>query len=139
MTPLPRSVKELPVRGWQRVMGAGYVAAGALHFLATTIYMRIVPSYLPAPRELVLLSGAAEMLGGLGLLVPQSRSGQPRRAAGWGLVALLVAVFPANVAMVAEHWRFPTVPLWAAWLRLPLQLPLIWLAWQCTRRPARIQ
>ena len=119
------------------LMGVLYVAAGSLHFLATPTYMRIMPGYLPAHRELVLLSGAAEIAGGLGLLVPQTRAGQPGRAAAWGLVVLLIAVFPANLTMITEHARFPQVPLWAAWLRLPLQLPLIYWAWRYTR-PATV-
>ena len=114
-------------------MGAAYVVAGLLHFAFTPAYTRMVPSYLPDHRLLVLLSGAAEIAGGLGLLLPEDRSGQPRRAAAWGLVLLLIAVFPANVTMVAEHARFPQVPLWAAWLRLPLQIPLIWWAWSYAR------
>ena len=109
-----------------------YIAAGSLHFAFTRTYMRIMPAYLPAPRDLVLLSGAAEILGGIGLLAPGTR-----RAAAWGLVLLLVAVFPANLAMITDHTRFPTVPLWAAWLRLPLQLPLLYWAWIYTRKPSR--
>jgi uncharacterized membrane protein len=78
----------------------------------------------------VLLSGAAEIAGGLGVLFPVPAV---RRAAAWGLVALLIAVMPANVYMVTGHARFPGVPLWAVWARLPLQLPLIWWAWLYTR------
>ncbi len=111
----------------QLIMGALYIGAGTLHFFITRTYENIVPSYLPAHRELVLISGGAEILGGLGVLIPQTR-----RPAAWGLIALLVAVMPANITMVAEHARFPTVPLWAAWLRLPLQLPLIYWAWLYT-------
>ncbi len=111
------------------IMGTLYIAVGSLHFVLTRTYTRIVPSYLPAHRELVLISGAAEILGGIGVLLPATR-----RASAWGLVLLLIAVMPANVTMVAEHSRFPTVPLWAAWLRLPLQLPLIYWAWLYTRR-----
>ena len=115
------------------LMGVLYVAAGTLHFVATETYMRIVPSYLPAHRSLVLISGAAEIAGGLGLLVPQTRAGQPGRAAAWGLIALLIVVFPANLTTITEHARFSQIPLWAAWLRLPLQLPLIYWAWRYTR------
>ncbi len=119
-----------PVR---TIMGALYVIAGSLHFVATATYMRIMPAYLPAHRELVLLSGAAEIAGGIGILAPQTRSGQPGRLAAWGLILLLIAVFPANLTFITDPTRFPQVPLWAAWLRLPLQLPLIYWAWRYTR------
>ena len=122
------------MRAGRTVMGVAYLVAGLFHFLATRAYTNIMPSNLPSHRMLVLVSGAAEMAGGFGLLVPENANGQPRRTAAWGLVLLLIAVFPANVTMVSEHWRFPQVPLWAAWLRLPLQMPLIWWAWRYTRR-----
>jgi uncharacterized membrane protein len=109
------------------VMGTLYIVAGTLHFVSTRMYMGIMPDYLPAHRELVLLSGAAEIAGGIGVLVPQTR-----RAAAWGLVVLLIAVMPANVWMVQHPERYPGMPLWAMWLRLPLQLPLIWWAWRYT-------
>lgn len=110
------------------VMGVIYVAAGAMHFVATRNYERIMPSYLPAHHELVLLSGAAEIAGGLGVLIPGRR-----RAAAWGLVCLLIAVFPANLWMAQHPELFPGVPAWALWLRLPLQLPLIWWAYRYTQ------
>ena len=105
-----------------------FVAAGALHFLITPIYVKIMPAYLPAPVFLVLLSGAAEMLGGLGLLLPVTRS-----IAVWGLVLLLIAVLPANLNMALhpEHW--PGLPHWLLWVRLPLQLPLIYWALYSSR------
>jgi uncharacterized membrane protein len=112
------------------IMGGLYIAAGIGHFVATRLYVSIMPDYLPAPRELVLISGAAEIAGGLGLLIPATR-----RAAGWGIVALLIAVFPANLWMAQHPERFPHIPLWAIWLRLPLQIPLLWWAWLYTRRP----
>jgi uncharacterized membrane protein len=93
------------------------------------MYERIMPDYLPRHHELVLLSGLAEIAGGVGVLVPQTR-----RAAAWGIVLMLVAVFPANVWMVQHPERFPGVPMWAMWLRLPLQVPLIWWAYRYTRR-----
>lgn len=109
-------------------MGAIYIAAGAAHFVVTPVYERLIPDSFPAHHELVLLSGAAEIAGGLGVLVPQIR-----RAAAWGLVLLLIAVFPANLAMLRHPERWPGIPLWAMWLRLPLQLPLIWWAHRYTR------
>lgn len=110
------------------LMGVVYVVAGAGHFVATGLYMRMVPDTLPAHRELVLLSGAAEIAGGVGVLVSSTR-----RAASWGIIALLIAVFPANVAMLQHPGRWPRIPLWALWLRLPLQLPLMAWAYRYTR------
>jgi len=110
------------------LMGGLYVVAGVGHFVATRLYMSIMPDYLPAHRELVLLSGVAEIAGGVGVMVPQTR-----RAAAWGIVLLLVAVMPANVWMVQHHERFPGIPLWALWVRLPLQGVLVWWAWRYMR------
>jgi uncharacterized membrane protein len=112
------------------LMGALYITTGTLHFLITRRYVAIMPPYLPAPRELVLISGAAEIAGGVGVLIP---SRPVRRAAAWGLVALLIAVMPANIYMVTDHERFPGIALWVVILRLPLQLPLIYWAWRYTR------
>ncbi len=111
------------------VMGLVYVAAGVNHFLSTRMYEGIMPDYLPAHHELVVLSGLAEIAGGVGVLVPQTR-----RAAAWGLVALLVAVMPANVWMVQHPERFGGIPVWALWVRLPLQGVLVWWAWRYTGR-----
>ncbi len=106
------------------VLAAGFVFAGVMHFAITAQYMRIMPPWLPLHRELVLLSGVCEIAGGIGLLVPRTR-----RAAGIGLVLLLVAVFPANVQMLlnarASHASATAQVL--LWARLPLQIALI--AW----------
>ncbi len=110
------------------MMGGLYVVAGVGHFVVTRAYERVMPTYLPAHHALVLVSGAAEIAGGLGVLVPQTR-----RAAAWGIVALLVAVWPANLWMAQHPWLTPGVPVWALWLRVPLQLPLLWWAWVYTR------
>lgn len=112
-------------------MGLLYMTAGVLHFAVTRQYMAIVPDYLPAHRELVLISGAAEIAGGAGILLPP---GAMRRSAAWGLIALLIAVSPANVEMAIRHSAFPRIPGWALWARVPLQLPLIYWAWRYTRR-----
>ena len=120
------------MRFGRALMGAMYVCAGAGHLIATRLYMGIMPSYLPAHRELVLISGAAEIAGGVGVLLPQTQ-----RAAAWGLVALLIGVFPANLWMVQHPDRYPGIPLWAMWLRLPLQLPLLWWAYRYTRPKGR--
>ena len=109
------------------LMGALYISAGVTHFVATSLYAKIVPPGLPEPRLLVQVSGVAEILGGVGVLVPATR-----RPAAWGLIALLVAVFPANFYMALDHERWPLIPQWMLWARLPLQLPLLAWAWAYT-------
>jgi uncharacterized membrane protein len=107
------------------------VIAGINHFRMPALYVAIVPAALPWPLALVYISGVAEIAGGLGLILPQTR-----RLAAWGLVVLLVAIFPANINMAINHISpgdgAPLSPL-VLWLRLPLQLPLIAWAWWYTR------
>ncbi len=100
-------------------MAVAMVSVGLSHFLWPEPFMRIVPSYLPAPYALVLVSGAFEIAGGLGLLWARSR-----RLASLGLVALFVAVFPANIHMAVHEIQLVpdgTMPVWAMWARLPFQ------------------
>ena len=102
-----------------------FVGAGVLHFLRPDGYVRIVPHFLPAPRALVFASGACEVLLGLGLLLPRARA-----AAGVGLIALLIAVFPANIQMLLDARASGAASSWilALWLRLPLQILLaLWV------------
>jgi uncharacterized membrane protein len=105
------------------------VLAGIWHFVRPATYLAIMPPQLPAPLALVYASGIFEILGGLGLLAKPTR-----RLAGWGLLALLLAVFPANVYMALIHEQLG-IPGWVAWGRLPLQLPLLWWVWQVSRKP----
>ena len=107
------------------IFGLLFIAAGANHFRDPDFYVHIMPPYLPWHRELVLLSGACEIvLGGL-LLVPRYS-----RYAAWGLIALLVAVFPANLHMAMNPDLFPKLGPVALWGRLPLQGVLIaWAYW----------
>ena len=112
-------------------LGLLFVGAGVTHFVFPRAFVSIVPDYLPSPRTLVVLSGAAEVAGGLGLFFPRAR-----RPAAWVLVALLIAVFPANLWMAQHPERFRPLPAWQLWARLPLQVPLIVWAWLYTR-PAR--
>ena len=109
------------------VAALGFVAVGVMHFTDPEFFEHIVPPYLPAPELLVWISGAAEIAGGVGLLVPRLR-----RAAGWGLLALLVAVFPANVHMAVNEVMpiSGDVPVWTLWARLPFQVVFAaWIAW----------
>ena len=109
-------------------MAALFLGAGMLHFVHPAPYLRIMPPALPAPRLLVLLSGVAEVAGGLGLLLPATR-----RAATWGLLALLLAVFPANIYMLQIHEQLH-LWAWVAWARLPLQPLLMWWVWRVGAR-----
>jgi uncharacterized membrane protein len=112
------------------VTGLVFVTAGVLHFVAPGTYERIMPPYLPLHRELVYLSGALEVLGGLGLLTERTRA-----AAGVGLILLLVAVLPANVQMLLDA-RAAGKPSWwlvLLWLRLPLQGVLAAWIWRVSR------
>lgn len=110
------------------VLALAMMAIGVDHFAAPDFFVRIVPRALPAPVLLVQISGVCEVLGGAGLLVPPSRLPWARRAAGMGLALLYVAVFPANINMVIHPELGGSVPIWALWLRLPLQVVLIVLA-----------
>ncbi|MGQ0503786.1 MAG: DoxX family protein [Myxococcaceae bacterium] len=111
-----------------KLLLAGFmIFAGVMHFVAPKGFVRIVPNALPAPRALVFISGFFEVLGGVGLLIPATQ-----KYAAWGLVALFIAVFPANVNMAVN--RIPLgrkqLPTWTLWARLPLQLVLIaWAYW----------
>lgn len=108
------------------LLAVAFVGAGVLHLVRPRMFEAIVPPSLPAPRLLVYVSGVAEVAGGLGLLVPALRTW-----AGWGLAALLVAVFPANVHMARQSERFRRIaPRWLLLARLPLQAVLIaWVLW----------
>jgi len=104
------------------------VSVGVLHFARPKPFVRIVPKFLPAPLALVYISGFFEILGGLGLLIPETRAW-----AAWGLIALSIAVFPANIYMLTENISLTPkkpIPRWALWARLPFQfLFMAWAYW----------
>lgn len=106
-------------KGLRLWLAFSFVAVGVLHFAHEDFFVGIMPPYLPFHRELVWISGVAEIAGGVGLLIPRLRA-----AAGWGLLALLVAVFPANVHMALnpENDYGITVSAVGLYLRLPFQL-----------------
>lgn len=119
------------------VMGPLYVVAGVLHFVVPELYVQIVPPILPVPLALVYLSGIAEIAAGVGVLLPRTR-----RYAAWATVAVLVAIFPANVYMATHGVVVEGMPgggdpsELVRWGRLPVQGVLIlWALWY-TRPPA---
>jgi uncharacterized membrane protein len=112
-------------RSARYIFGIGFIIAGANHFVMTPFYVSIVPPYLPWPLALVVISGVAEI--GLGTLLLVRRWST---LAAWGLIALLIAVFPANLHMALHPELYPWAPVAALWLRLPLQGVLIgWAYW----------
>jgi uncharacterized membrane protein len=109
-----------------------FVVSGLNHFLSPHFYLAIVPSYLPWHAPLIAISGVAEILGGLGVLLPATR-----KFAAWGLIALLVAVFPANIEAISTGMVIAgnVVPKWMLWARLPLQLVFAsWVYLTCLKR-----
>ncbi len=117
-----------PIRA---LCGALFIFTGVLHFLRPRMYEAIMPPYIPAHREMVLASGAAEVAGGVGVLVPGLE-----KPARWGLLAMLAAVFPANVHMALNPEQIkglPSVPRWLLWARLPFQAAFAALVIKATR------
>lgn len=114
----------------RRLLAAFFIGAGVNHFAMPRAYEAIVPPALAGDAaRVVAISGVAEIAGGVGVLLPRTR-----RLAGIGLVALLAAVFPANVYMARNPERFRRFPRWALLARLPLQPLMMAWAWRATRR-----
>lgn len=107
------------------VLSSMMIVAGILHFVIPKFYLKIIPKYLPKPYELVILSGIAEMICGLFLLFPVTQS-----FAAYATIALLIAVFPANIEMARIYYVKKRKGFWLTILRLPLQVLLIWWAFQ---------
>lgn len=120
----------------QGLLALTFTVAGSLHFIRPRAYQAIVPPYVPRHREAVLVSGAAEIVGGLAVVSPATR-----RFGRWWLLGLLVAVFPANLHMAlhpAEVARrgvpADRIPRWLLWARLPVQALFMAWAWRATDR-----
>ena len=117
------------------LMGAFYLAAGIMHFVNAPFFIRIVPDYLPWHAALVYVSGVCEIALGALVLLPATRT-----VAAWGIIALLIAVFPANVNMLVHGIPMregEAANMLALWVRLPLQGVLIAWAWSYTRPAPR--
>jgi uncharacterized membrane protein len=115
----------------QWLLALSTIAVGVSHFTHTKALVRIVPPFLPRPRLLVHVSGVFEILGGLGLLIPMTRV-----PAAWGLIALYVAVYPANIYMLTHNVSLnpdKPIPRGALWARMPMQFGFIAVAWWMTQ------
>ncbi len=109
------------------LMGGLYLLAGVNHFVSPKFYLKIMPTYLPYHEFLVAASGLAEIILGIMLLIPATRIW-----AAWGIILLLIAVFPANLYM-AYGAQFQEISPWFRWGRLPIQFVLVWWAYQYTK------
>jgi uncharacterized membrane protein len=114
------------------VLGLSFVAAGVNHFVDPDFYLKIMPPYLPWHLLLVYVSGLFEALLGVTLLIKRTT-----RLAAWGLMALLVAVYPANIHMAVNRELYPEYSQALLWVRLPIQIVLIAAVFWYTRRDTR--
>ena len=104
-----------------------FLLMGALHFIRPELFIKVMPDYIPWHRAMVYISGVAELIGGAGLLITDTRI-----AAAWGLIILLVAVFPTNIDMAWKAFQQHglTLRTWVLLFRLPIQFVLIyWIYW----------
>lgn len=120
-------------RAFRLISGLSMVVIGVLHFVRPEGFVKIVPAFLPAPLVLVYVSGLFEIAGGLGLFFRRVH-----RAAAWGLIALYVAVFPANINMAVNAIQPADghISTSLMWLRLPFQFVFIGIAWWLSRSPS---
>ncbi len=102
------------------LMAGFYIFAGVMHFIKPRMYIKIIPPYLPYPKVLNAITGLIEIIFGLGLLFESTRS-----LSAYGIIILLLAVFPANIYMYQKGSR--GIPKWILLVRLPLQFAL--MAW----------
>ncbi len=106
------------------VIALFFIAGGIAHFVVADFFIMAMPDYLGYHKELVIISGVFEILGAIGILVPQTRL-----LAGYGLLALIVAVYPANVNMALHPEKFKDIPELFLYIRLPFQILFIWFVW----------
>ena len=122
----PQPTREPLVRRVVRaVLALAYLGVGIIHLKSPQGFLPIVPDWVPYPREVVLMTGAAEIAGAIGLMVPRLR-----RAAAWGLAAYAVCVFPANIKHAADSVMLPGAALGWGYHgpRLLAQPVIVWLA-----------
>lgn len=109
-----------------------FLVTGILHFIRPQMFVKIMPEYIPRHQAMVYISGVAEVIGAIGILIDQTQEW-----AGWGLILLLIAVFPANINMTIKSVQksgYTSLFSIVTMVRLPLQFVLIyWVYWACLR------
>ena len=119
----------MPLQSSSKLLVAGFLASGTVHLVRPEVFEPLMPSWVPAHREVILGSGVAELACALGMVLPRSR-----RVAGWASAALLLGVWPGNITMALDSNRSSSTAFKiAAWGRVPLQLPMIRAALAATR------
>ena len=125
-------VLKLPLGFWKKLilfgLSAFFIYFGVDHFINPDFYLSIMPPSFPLHEEAVYISGFFEIAGGIGVLIPRFR-----KIAGWGLVALLIAVYPANIYMAISPEAFPDIPIEVLYFRLALQFLFFYWAYSVTR------
>ena len=123
---------QLPDAWWRKLLLLGlsvfFVNVGVDHFVNPDFYLNIMPPSFPLHAEAVYISGFFEVVGGISLLIPRLR-----KIAGWGLVALLIAVYPANIYMAITPQAFPDIPVTLLYVRLAFQFVFFYWAYSVTR------
>jgi uncharacterized membrane protein len=106
------------------IIAVFFIAGGIAHFVVTDSYIAAMPDYLGYHKELIIISGVFEILGAIGILVPQTRL-----LAGYGLVALIIAVYPANINMALHPEKYTDISELFLYIRLPFQFLFMWFVW----------
>tara|TARA_R110001592_G_scaffold40042_2_gene131617 strand:- start:571 stop:969 length:399 start_codon:yes stop_codon:yes gene_type:complete len=115
------------------VIALFFMIGGIAHFVVADFFMMAMPDYLGYHKEIVIISGVFEILGAIGILVPQTRL-----LAGYCLIALIVAVYPANINMALHPEKYKDISEWFLYIRLPFQFLFIWFVWWAIA-PERLQ
>ncbi len=110
-----------------------FISGGVAHFLFMNFFVMSMPEYLSYHKELVIISGIFELFGGIGVLVPQTRL-----LAGYCLIALVIAVYPANINMALNPEKYKDIPELFLYIRLPFQFLFVWFIWRAIA-PERLQ
>jgi uncharacterized membrane protein len=106
------------------IIAVFFIAGGIAHFVVTDSYIAAMPDYLGYHKELIIISGVFEILGAIGILVPQTRL-----LAGYGLIALIIAVYPANINMALHPEKYTDISELFLYIRLPFQFLFMWFVW----------